>query len=208
LGFTLFNPTYNLPPKNVYSFEHLSKENDMTHKILAAIDTSPLSRWVFNSASSIAKQSNGQLGLLHVLTQKQFEDIPLPKLNMLEEYPTKSDSAFKCHIGRLEPQHLDGTHNPELNLLKSYTREATAHGISAEFFQCIGEPATVICDFAKLWEADLIVIGHRGRSGLVEMVLGSVSNHVAHHALCSVYIVRPTLQTSSTELKSIETVLR
>ncbi len=180
----------------------------MTHKILAAIDTSPLSRWVFNSASSIAKQSNAQLGLIHVLTHKQFEDIPVPKLNMLEEYSTNSDGAlFKCYIGRLEPERLDGTHNSELNLLKSYTHEAAAHGISAESFQCIGEAATVICDFAKLWGADLIVIGHRGRSGLLEVLLGSVSNHVAHHAPCSVYIVRPTLQADSTELKSVEAVL-
>ena len=182
----------------------------MFHKILAAIDTSPISRWVVNFASSLAKQSNAQLGLLYVLTLDQTEDLPLSKFdttNTLEEYPTPSGSLIKRYIGHSELDHLNETNNPELNLLKSYTHDAISQGVSAEFFQCIGDPGVAICDFAKAWQADLIVIGHRGRSGLAELLLGSVSNHVVHHAPCSVHIVRPTLQTSSTELQSIERVL-
>ncbi len=34
--------------------------------------------------------------------------------------------------------------------------------------------------------ADLIVVGRRGRSGLSELILGSASNYVLHHAPCSV----------------------
>jgi nucleotide-binding universal stress UspA family protein len=39
-------------------------------------------------------------------------------------------------------------------------------------------------------EASLIVIGSRGRAGLA--ALGSVSERVAHHAGCSVLVVRPS----------------
>jgi nucleotide-binding universal stress UspA family protein len=183
----------------------------MFHKILAAIDTSPISRWVVNFASSLAKQSNAQLGLLYVLTLDQAEDLPLSTfdtVDTLEEYPTPSGSRIKCYIGHPELGHLNGMDNPELNLLKSYTHDATLQGVSAEFFQCTGDPGVAICDFAKVWQADLIVIGHRGRSGLAELLLGSVSNHVVHHAPCSVHIVRPTIQTSSKDLKSIETILQ
>ena len=38
---------------------------------------------------------------------------------------------------------------------------------------------------------DVIVMGHRGISGLQEFFLGSVSNYVLHHAPCSVLIVQP-----------------
>jgi nucleotide-binding universal stress UspA family protein len=169
----------------------------MFHKILAAIDTSPISRWVVNFASSLAKQSNAQLGLLYVLALDQVEDLPLSRfdtVDTLQEYPTSSGSVIKCYIGQPELDHLNGTDNPGLNLLKSYTYDAILQGVSAEFFQCMGDPGVAICDFAKAWQADLIVIGHRGRSGLAELLLGSVSNHVVHHAPCSVHIFRPSIQ--------------
>jgi phage terminase large subunit GpA-like protein len=33
------------------------------------------------------------------------------------------------------------------------------------------------------------MVGHRGRTGLSEFLLGSVSNYVMHHAPCSVLVV-------------------
>ena len=39
-------------------------------------------------------------------------------------------------------------------------------------------------------KADLIVLGSRGLSGIKAFLLGSVSDRVAHHAPCSVLIVR------------------
>ncbi|MCZ8054719.1 MAG: universal stress protein, partial [Microcystis sp. LE19-12.2C] len=50
--------------------------------------------------------------------------------------------------------------------------------------------AKTICKVAREENIDLIVIGRRGRSGLGELFLGSVSNYVLHHAPCSVLIVQ------------------
>jgi universal stress protein A len=38
--------------------------------------------------------------------------------------------------------------------------------------------------------ADLLVVGSHGRSGLSRLVLGSVASYVASHAPCSVLIVK------------------
>jgi nucleotide-binding universal stress UspA family protein len=51
-----------------------------------------------------------------------------------------------------------------------------------------GYPARVLLDAAA--EADLLVVGSRGRGGMVGMLLGSVSQHVVTHAGCPVVVVR------------------
>jgi nucleotide-binding universal stress UspA family protein len=51
-----------------------------------------------------------------------------------------------------------------------------------------GYPARVLLDAAG--DADLLVVGSRGRGGMVGMLLGSVSQHVVTHARCPVVVVR------------------
>jgi nucleotide-binding universal stress UspA family protein len=53
-----------------------------------------------------------------------------------------------------------------------------------------GDVRSVILDDAQRWHADLIVVGSHGRKGLARFLMGSVSDAVAHHAPCSVEIVR------------------
>lgn len=50
--------------------------------------------------------------------------------------------------------------------------------------------ASVIDEDAKLWEADLIVIGTHGRSGLSRLLLGSVAEGVVRMASVPVLLVR------------------
>jgi len=54
----------------------------------------------------------------------------------------------------------------------------------------VGNPAQNIVEFASSQKADLVVTGTHGHSPGVELCLGSVSNAVAHRALCPVLIVR------------------
>jgi nucleotide-binding universal stress UspA family protein len=53
-----------------------------------------------------------------------------------------------------------------------------------------GEPRRIILDEAATWGAQLIVVGSHGKTGLDRVFLGSVSEHIARHATCSVEIVR------------------
>jgi nucleotide-binding universal stress UspA family protein len=53
-----------------------------------------------------------------------------------------------------------------------------------------GHPGSTIVDFVKESNADLVVMGSRGLSGLKEVFLGSVSHHVVQKSNCPVYIVK------------------
>lgn len=55
-----------------------------------------------------------------------------------------------------------------------------------------GDPSHELVKAARETGADLIVMGHRGTSGLEEFVLGSVARNVAKHAPCSVLVARGT----------------
>lgn len=77
----------------------------------------------------------------------------------------------------------------DLNRLNALTEQVTAQGIAAEFTQSVGDPGRAISDLAGSWEADLIVMGHRGLKGVKELFMGSVSNYVRHHVACSVLTV-------------------
>ena len=141
----------------------------MTIKILVALDRSQMRENVFNTALSLAKMAKSSLMLLHILAEE--EEIV--------------DSLFQAD--REEWQKYEQQSYQELQLLVEKAKEVN---IKAECIQNFGNPGKNICNLAQTWSANLIVIGRRGHSGLKEVVLGSVSNYVIHHARCSVLVVQ------------------
>jgi len=61
-------------------------------------------------------------------------------------------------------------------------------GVTIERRVVEGYPTNVLLDAAK--DADLLVVGSRGHGAFADALLGSVSQHCAHHARCPVVIVR------------------
>lgn len=62
-----------------------------------------------------------------------------------------------------------------------------APGVPVEAVLVEGEPTETLCRRSR--EADLLVVGSRGRRSLGRWVLGSVSTACAHHAHCPLVIV-------------------
>lgn len=56
-------------------------------------------------------------------------------------------------------------------------------------------PVSLLIEASK--QADLVVVGSRGRGGLAAAVLGSVSHGVLHHVICPVAVVRPRTEETS-----------
>jgi nucleotide-binding universal stress UspA family protein len=77
-------------------------------------------------------------------------------------------------------------------VLTEAAKAAEASGIAVETHSLPGDPAEVIIELAENLEAELVVVGNKGMTGITRFLLGSVPSKVAHHASCSVLIVRTT----------------
>ena len=158
----------------------------MYSRILVAMDMSQLSKQIFAQALSLAQKSNVQMMLLHVLSSKE-ENSPMPiPPDITSIYPAQGNDLTLITW----QQQWEAFQQAGIEFLNTCAEEAARAGIQTAVQQISGDPGDSICTLADNWHADLIVVGRRGRSGLKEILLGSVSNFVLHHAPCSVLIVQ------------------
>ena len=154
----------------------------MYNRILVALDT--LEPAVFETAIDIAAATEATLLLLHVLYEQDPASPPLP-IAIARDYATPI-----CEQSRETYQAQWRSYvNQSLETLRDYVSRAEAAGVVADFLQTSSAPGKGICQAAKSWQADLIVMGSHHRQGIEEIILGSVSNYVMHHAPCSVMII-------------------
>ncbi len=153
----------------------------MYQKILAAMDTSDVGDRVFATALNLAKLNNSFLKLMHVLSPEE-EGSPIHFGVISREYNNDLIAEY-----RQKWQDFDQKCR---NILQSRNNEAVKAGVNTEFIQPEGVPGKQICKIAQEWDAELIIMGRRGHSFVSEMIIGSVSSYVIHHAKCSVLIVQ------------------
>lgn len=73
---------------------------------------------------------------------------------------------------------------------KLFSMKPTEDDVTVEHHVLDGEPAHEIVALAKKLNADLIVMGTHGRSGLFRLLMGSVAEHVVRKADCPVLALR------------------
>lgn len=70
-------------------------------------------------------------------------------------------------------------------------KQRTANLVPAFAFDVVvGHPAERIVIEAEQWNAELIVLGHRGHGLMGRWLLGSIAKQVMHHATCAVLVAR------------------
>lgn len=148
-------------------------------KILVALDHSPRSEAVFTWASTLAKQQGAKLMLIHCF--------PLPKPH--QDFGDRYGANLGEFLSLVQTQIEEGMEITR-QWLQGYAQTAKAMGLDVDWDWYIGEAGPHICAAARDWQADLIVVGRRGHTGLQEIVLGSVSNYVLHRCQRSVLVVQ------------------
>jgi len=144
--------------------------------ILVPTDFSEGSTRAFETALDMAVDSGAIMTLLHVqhLPTSVFPDVILP----------------------IAPEMMrDAERSMEL-VLDEWCGRAHAAGVPCDRRMAMGATHTEICNTAEEIDADLIVIGTHGRSGLSHALLGSVAEKVVRKAPCPVLTVRPEMHST------------
>ena len=142
----------------------------MLSKILVPVDGSENSFRALEQAIFLAtKIQEAQITVLYII-----EDLP---------------SLYIYSPKIIEKLHAD--YKSEYTKILERCKEiAKKSGININTVLLEGDPASKIIGYSEMEKFDLIIIGSRGMGKFKEVIIGSVSNKVLHHAKCSVMLVR------------------
>jgi|APIni6443716594_1056825.scaffolds.fasta_scaffold1033918_1 nucleotide-binding universal stress UspA family protein len=146
----------------------------MYQRILIAVDGSDLSSQALREAIALAQSQHAALRIVHVVDEVtlNWEGEYVDLLEIMESFRESGQRILE----KAQNIAREAGMEPEAKLLEIQT---FGHRIS-----------DMILEEAKNWPADLIVVGTHGRRGLHDVLLGSVSDGVAHRATVPVLLVR------------------
>ncbi len=141
---------------------------------LVPLDFSEYANQALDYAINLASKLGARLTLLHVV-----QSLPTGGVDMGITLPY-------TYIQDLEAEITES--------MNDSLRRVTAAGLEGEVVVVHGVPFHEIIETAKTTQADLIIMGTHGRTGLQHVLLGSVAEKVVRLAPCPVLVARqPTI---------------
>jgi nucleotide-binding universal stress UspA family protein len=147
----------------------------MYKRILVAVDGSPVSNKALVAALQMARESGGQVRLIH-----SIDEMP---------YFTGIDGGAGS-VDVLGILRAGGTRVLADALAIAQSAGVTADTLLTEDFGVrLGD---TVAEAARQWNADLIVLGTHGRHGIGRLMLGSGAEQIIRAAPVAVLVVRNT----------------
>jgi len=145
--------------------------------ILVGVDGSENSTRALDFALDLAEKFNASIMILNV-----SESLAMTAVS-------EESNLYSGPKVTVPSQDLRKIHNEILNRNIAHAK-ASKPNLTVSSMMKEGDPAVEIVEAAKEGGFDVIVVGHRGLSRAKELVLGSVSEKVAHLTPCPLIIGR------------------
>ncbi len=134
--------------------------------ILAATDLSEMGQCAVDYATNQARMTGAKVLVVHALAALS---------------PEQGEGMLHGGVGLDDPQ----TAERRLRAIKP-----SSEGVRLEHRLVRGEPAKEILRLAEDENAEMIVMGTHGRTGLMRALMGSVAEQVVRNAACPVLLVK------------------
>lgn len=138
--------------------------------VVVGIDGSPLSEQALETAFEEASRRNASLVAVHAWSDTTYDDV-YGMARLVTQWESIEDEER-----RLLAERLAGW-------------QEKYPGVAVERVLVRDHPRHTMLEWSA--KAQLVVVGSRGRGGFTGLLLGSVSQALAHHAECPVLVVRP-----------------
>lgn len=139
---------------------------DAMKKVLIAIDNSPAGEKIATNGLQLALELKAEIALLSVIdTNFLITDGGVSPKEIVEETRTNFKNVHQMLIDRVFKETKVWTFIEE------------------------GKPHEIILKVADEWNADIIVLGTHGRTGLTHLLMGSVAEKVVRHAAKPIVVI-------------------
>lgn len=144
-------------------------------RVVAAVDFSPTSRRALERAVRVCVQDNATLDVVHVFDP--------PWRGVLSKFKTfDTGTEREAYVQRLSKRLEEFCRPTERDMQwvkpRFHLPENSSHGLG-------------IIELAKSVQADLVVLGTRGRTSMKDLLLGTTAARVVRAAACSILAVKP-----------------
>ena len=147
----------------------------MFKKILVPLDGSQLSEFALNPALALAQASKAELILMSAILERGMVEV-----DEYYETPTSTIPAPNTQPMRARME----------NYLGSIVETRAGMGVPIRTLVLEGDAVSCVLETAVSEQADIIIMGTHGRSGVSRFLLGSVTQKVWRQAHCPVMAIR------------------
>ncbi len=154
-------------------------------KILCPQDISENALTALVRAYELAELFNAELQIVHASDEVLDDDEETMlriSLSTFHKHENEVIRKIKADFENLVTRHptVERTHLADLARRVHY---------SISIIASHGNPGKTLVQYAKAEQADLIVLSKTGHSSMLELLLGSVSTYILHHAPCPVLVI-------------------
>jgi nucleotide-binding universal stress UspA family protein len=146
-------------------------------RILVPLDGSVFGEAALPCAEELARASKAEIILMQSVTPHHFE------IDLAE--------SRSPHLSKLSEEYVQHATDVARDYLAGIEKRLSQDGVAARSVVEVGPPAERIIACAKSNAVDVIALSTHGRSGISQLMMGSVANKVLHYAEVPVLLVRP-----------------